>query len=90
VYKGKIFPNACNSSTDYEVKLILFICRPKVYGCQQIGCCPPTKEPVLSANPTVTARCSLLYYLLCRGMQWKALPRLLGVYSTVHDRFQQG
>lgn len=30
-----------------------------------------------------------LFYLLCTGIQWKALPRSLGASSTVHDRFQQ-
>jgi putative transposase len=32
---------------------------------------------------------SAIFYLLCTGCQWKALPRTLGAPSTVHDRFQQ-
>jgi transposase len=30
-----------------------------------------------------------IYYLLRTGCQWNALPRSLGAYSTVHDRFQE-
>lgn len=30
-----------------------------------------------------------IFYLLRTGCQWNALPRSLGAYSTVHDRFQQ-
>ena len=30
-----------------------------------------------------------IFYILCTGCQWKALPRSLGASSTVHDRFQQ-
>jgi putative transposase len=30
-----------------------------------------------------------IFYLLCTGCQWKALPRCLGASSTVHDRFQE-
>ena len=29
-----------------------------------------------------------IFYVLRTGIQWKALPRLLGAPSTVHDRFQ--
>ena len=30
-----------------------------------------------------------ILYVLKTGIQWNALPRSLGAYSTVHDRFQQ-
>ncbi len=30
-----------------------------------------------------------ILYLLKTGIQWNALPRSLGAYSTVHDRFQE-
>lgn len=30
-----------------------------------------------------------IFYVLCTGCQWNALPRSLGASSTVHDRFQQ-
>jgi putative transposase len=30
-----------------------------------------------------------IFYVLCTGCQWKALPRCLGASSTVHDRFQE-
>jgi transposase len=30
-----------------------------------------------------------IYYLLRTSCQWNALPRSLGAYSTVHDRFQE-
>ena len=29
-----------------------------------------------------------IFYVLCTGCQWNALPRSLGASSTVHDRFQ--
>ena len=29
-----------------------------------------------------------IFYIMCTGIQWKALPRSLGASSTVHDRFQ--
>ena len=29
-----------------------------------------------------------ILYVLKTGLQWNALPRSLGAYSTVHDRFQ--
>lgn len=29
-----------------------------------------------------------IFYIMCTGLQWKALPRSLGAASTVHDRFQ--
>lgn len=29
-----------------------------------------------------------IFYVLCSGIQWNALPRCLGASSTVHDRFQ--
>jgi putative transposase len=28
-------------------------------------------------------------FVLKTGIQWNALPRSLGAYSTVHDRFQE-
>ena len=30
-----------------------------------------------------------IVFVLKTGIQWNALPRSLGAYSTVHDRFQQ-
>ena len=30
-----------------------------------------------------------IFYILRTGCQWNALPRSLGVSSTVHDRFQE-
>ncbi len=30
-----------------------------------------------------------IFYVLCTGCQWNALPRSLGASSTVHDRFAQ-
>ncbi len=30
-----------------------------------------------------------ILYVLKTGIQWNALPRSLGAYSTVHDRFQE-
>ena len=30
-----------------------------------------------------------IFYVLCTGCQWNALPRSLGASSTVHDRFQE-
>ena len=32
---------------------------------------------------------SAIFYVLCTGCQWNALPRSLGASSTVHDRFQE-
>jgi len=29
-----------------------------------------------------------IFYVLCTGIQWNAIPRSLGASSTVHDRFQ--
>lgn len=41
-------------------------------------------------RPRMDDRAALIaiFYLLCTGMQWKALPRCLGASSTVHDRFK--
>lgn len=30
-----------------------------------------------------------IFYVLRTGCQWKALPRVLGAASTVHDRFTE-
>jgi putative transposase len=30
-----------------------------------------------------------ILFVLRTGIQWNALPRSLGAYSTVHDRFQE-
>jgi putative transposase len=51
--------------------------------------CPPKPKkkpgrPRMSDHQAMNA----IFYLLRTGCQWNALPRSLGAYSTVHDRFQ--
>lgn len=46
---------------------------------------PKGGRPRMPDRPAMDA----IYYVLRTGCQWKALPRSLGVPSTVHDRFQE-
>src|SRR5438132_4851574 len=48
----------------------------------------PKKKP---GRPRMSDRVAMnaIFYLLRTGCQWNALPRSLGAYSTVHDRFQE-
>ena len=51
----------------------------------------PLKKKKRSGRPRMDDRkaMSAIFYVLCTGCQWKALPRSIGAPSTVHDRFQE-
>jgi putative transposase len=51
----------------------------------------PLKKKKRSGHPRMDDRkaMSAIFYVLCTGCQWKALPRSIGAPSTVHDRFQE-
>ena len=51
---------------------------------------PPPPKPK-GGRPRMDDRQALngIFYVLCTGCQWNALPRCLGAPSTVHDRFQE-
>ncbi len=51
----------------------------------------PAKPKKKLGRPRMSDRQAMnaIFYLLRTGCQWNALPRSLGAYSTVHDRFQQ-
>ena len=49
--------------------------------------CP---KPKGGRPPSSSRRCmDGVFYVLCTGCQWKALPRCFGTDSTVQDRFQE-
>jgi len=52
---------------------------------------PPESEKPKGGRPMMDNRKAMdaIFYVLCTGCQWKALPRSLGAPSTVHDRFQE-
>lgn len=52
---------------------------------------PPAMPKPKGGRPRIDDRQALdaIFYVLCTGCQWNALPRSLGASSTVHDRFQQ-
>ncbi len=52
---------------------------------------PPQKPKKKPGRPRMDDRRAMnaVFYVLRTGCQWKALPRVLGAPSTVHDRFQE-
>lgn len=52
---------------------------------------PPAIAKPKGGRPRMDDRKALdaIFYVLCAGCQWNALPRSLGASSTVHDRFQE-
>lgn len=52
---------------------------------------PPAEPKPKGGRPRMEDRLALeaIFYVLCTGCQWNALPRSLGGSSTVHDRFQE-
>ena len=52
---------------------------------------PPPKPKKKPGRPRMDDRQAMdaIFYVLRTGCQWKALPRVLGAPSTVHDRFQE-
>ena len=51
---------------------------------------PPEPSHPKGGHPWKPARQMMdgIFYVLRTGCQWKALPRVLGAPSTIHDRFQ--
>ncbi len=51
---------------------------------------PIEGPPAKGGRPWIPARQCMdgIFYVMRTGCQWKALPRVFGAPSTVHDRFQ--
>ncbi len=47
----------------------------------------PTSKGGPKPKPSWQLFCAI-YYRLCTGCQWKAIPKFLGASSTAHDRYQ--